>query len=107
MDDPVESQLVAYNARDIDAFMACYTDDVVVETGAGDTITLGWDAMRDRYAAAFVREPNVHCKLLHRIRHGEYAVDHEYLTGYQDGSTRYAVAIYRIRDGLICHVRFL
>lgn len=104
---PVEAQLIAYNARDVEAFMRCYTHDVVVENAAGEVVCADHDAMRERYAAAFAREPNVFCTILHRIRHGDHVVDHEHLTGYLDGSTRHAVAIYRLRDGLIAHVRFL
>lgn len=107
MNDPVQAQLEAYNARDAEAFMNCYTEDVVVEDGAGNLRLQGWAAMKERYASAFAAEPEVRCEIITRIRHGEYAVDYEFLTGYQDGSTRRAVAIYRLREGLICHVRFL
>lgn len=106
---PVERQLIAYNARDIDAFMACFAPDVRVEDGHGALRIDGWEAKRERYAAAFEREPTVHCKILSRIRYQDYVVDHEELTGYQDGSTRYAVAIYRVNAtlNLIEHIRFL
>ena len=104
---PVEAQLEAYNARDVDAFMACYTQDVQVFDADGNLVVDGWDAMRERYAAAFAREPDVRCQILHRIRHSRSVVDHEDLTGYQDGSTRQAVAVYRVTDGLISRVTFL
>ncbi|MCW5941252.1 MAG: nuclear transport factor 2 family protein [Fimbriimonadaceae bacterium] len=107
MGDPVERQLEAYNARNVTAFVACYTEDVLVETGDGKAICRGAEAFRARYADAFSREPNVRCTISHRIRHGAYVVDHEYLEGYRDGSTREAVAIYRLAGDLIEHVRFL
>lgn len=104
---PVEAQLEAYNARDVDAFMACYTQDVQILDADGGLVVDGWDAMRERYAAAFAREPGVRCQILHRIRHGGSVVDHEDLTGYQDGGTKQAVAVYRVSDGLIRRVTFL
>jgi hypothetical protein len=104
---PVEAQLQAYNARDVAAFMACYTRDVQVLDVDGRLVTDGWDAMHARYAAAFEREPDLHCRILHRIRRGDSVVDHEHLTGYRDGSTKEAVAVYRLRDGLIARVTFL
>lgn len=54
---PVEAQLIAYNARDVEAFMRCYTHDVVLENAAGEVVCADHDAMRERYAAAFAREP--------------------------------------------------
>ena len=31
--NPVERQVDAYNAHDLDAFVACYTDDIVTSDG--------------------------------------------------------------------------
>jgi hypothetical protein len=33
--DPVAEQLAAYNARDLECFLACYAPDVIVEDGSG------------------------------------------------------------------------
>lgn len=104
---PVERQLVAYNARDVEAFVACFSLGILVESGDGAPICSGREAFFARYADAFAREPRVRCTIRHRIRHGAYIVDHEYLEGYRDGSTKEAVAIYRIAGDLIEHVRFL
>lgn len=105
--NPIEAQLIAYNARDIEAFMRCFAADVRILNGLGEVVLEGWEAKRERYAAAFQREPAVRCDVLHRIHHGDFVVDHEHLTGYQDGSEKHAVAIYRVRDGLIAQVQFL
>ena len=45
-------QLAAYNAGDLDAFVACYHPDVVVWEGEAVTVR-GRDAMRERYADLF------------------------------------------------------
>jgi len=45
-------QLAAYNAGDLDAFVACYHPDVVVWEGEAVTVR-GRDALRDRYVALF------------------------------------------------------
>lgn len=104
---PVEAQLIAYNARDVEAFMRCFAPDVRILNGLGEVVLEGWEAKHARYSEAFKREPNVRCTVLHRIEHGDYVVDHEHLTGYLDGSEKYAVAIYRVQDGLIHQVQFL
>src|SRR5213080_3369353 len=44
---PVTEQLDAYNARDLDRFVACYTDDVIVEDAAGNVLMRGADGLRE------------------------------------------------------------
>ena len=39
--DPVQAQVDAYNARDIDAFVAPYADDVVITDAGGRPIMAG------------------------------------------------------------------
>lgn len=105
MHDPVEAQLAAYNAHDVDAFMACYTDDCIVEDGAGNRLMSGAVEMRPRYVALFASSPALHCELVSRVRIGEYVVDEESITGRVPAFRR-AVAIYHLRGGKIDHVRF-
>ncbi len=108
MIDPVEAQLIAYNARDIDAFLACYTANCLAEDGAGNRLMQGHAEMRERYATMFAASPKLHAEVVHRTRIGRYVLDVEEITGRVPDFRR-AVAIYRLTsDGaLIEHVRFL
>ncbi|MBC7623825.1 MAG: nuclear transport factor 2 family protein [Aeromicrobium sp.] len=109
IDDPVEAQLQAYNARDVDAFMACYTDDCVVDDADGVRMMAGHAQMRERCIALFAGSPNLHCTIVTRIRIGEYVMDEERITGRLStpaGDTQHAVAVYKLRGNKICHVRF-
>jgi hypothetical protein len=109
MNDPVQNQLAAYNAHDVDAFMENYTDDCIVEDGQGNRLLTGALEMRPRYAALFAASPNLHAEVVKRIRIGEHVVDEEIITG-RNPDLRHAVAIYHLRvvDTLykIDHVRF-
>jgi hypothetical protein len=108
-EDPVEAQLQAYNTRDVDAFMACYTDDCVVEDADGTRMMAGSEQMRERYVALFAGSPNLNCTLVTRIRIGEYVMDEERITGRLStpgSEARHAVAVYKLRGNKICHVRF-
>ena len=59
----VQRQLEAYNARDLDAFMAVMADDVVaVDAETGALIAEGAAALRPRYEQRF--STPVHCELL-------------------------------------------
>lgn len=107
MTDMVQGQLDAYNARDIDRFMACYTDDVVIEDADGNVTMQGQETMRAHYGAMFAKYPELHCNLVNRIRIGEHVIDEERVTGRGPAEV-HAVAIYRLAaDGRIARVRFL
>lgn len=105
---PVDAQLAAYNAHDVDAFMVCYALDCVIEDGAGERLMTGHAQMRPRYAALFASSPNLHCEIASRICIGDYVIDEERITG-RVPDLRHAVVIYRVdkQSGLISHVRFL
>jgi len=104
----VNGQLAAYNAHDVDAFMACYTPDCVIEDGKGTRIMTGHREMRPRYAALFAGSPNLHCEIVSRVCIGDYVIDEERITG-RVPDLRRAVVIYRVEkaSSLISHVRFL
>jgi hypothetical protein len=104
--DPVQAQLDAYNAQDVEAFVACYAADVRIEDADGKLQLQGHDAMRERYAKLFAEHPANRAELLHRIAIGEHVIDHERITG-RGPEPLFAVAIYRVRNGLIEHVRFI
>lgn len=108
MNDPVEAQLTAYNARNVEEFLACYTDDCLVEDGAGNRLMQGKAEMRGRYETMFAASPKLHADVVHRTRIGRYVLDVEEITGRVPDFRR-AVAIYRLTaDGArIEHVRFL
>jgi hypothetical protein len=107
MEDAADRQVRAYSERDLDGFVGCYAEGVVVEDGDGAVLMSGRDQMRDRYGRLFERSPDLHAEILTRIRVGSYVVDEERVTGRPDGDM-HAVAIYRLDDeGLIDRVRFL
>ena len=105
--DAVERQLDAYNARDAEAFAACYAEDVVVLDGDGDELMRGRDVVLDAYASMFARSPNLRAEVRHRLRVGPFVVDEERVTGTPRGDL-HAIAIYRLSPGgLIDRVQFL
>jgi uncharacterized protein (TIGR02246 family) len=106
MRDPVQAQLDAYNARDLERFLDCYTEDVVIEDGAGNLLMRGREEMRRRYGPMFEAYPNLHCRVVSRIRIGDYVVDEERITGRKP-EEEHGVAIYRLAGEKIAHVRFL
>ena len=106
--DPAQTQLDAYNARDIEAFLAPYHPEVVLARLPGDEpFARGHDEMRAIYGRKFEETPELHCELVNRIRHDRFVVDHEHVTGVPGSDRIDAVAIYEIVDDLIVRAWFL
>lgn len=103
----VQKQLEAYNACDIDAFAATYTDDIQVVDGEGKVRCEGLAQLREIYGPLFRDNPNQMALITYRITAGDWVIDDETVLGRKDGNTRRAVAIYRVRDDKIAHVRLI
>ncbi len=108
-DSPValaQRQLNAYNARDVEAFLATYSEDVEVYGYPGRLLYQGKDKMRERYAAMFAQWPDLHCELVNRMVLGNTVIDQERITGRNNEVMR-AIAVYTVRDGKIARVEFI
>lgn len=110
MTDPVEHQLQAFNARDLDAFMEAYAPDVRIEDGEGQEMMSGSDELRAFYGDVFRNSPDLHCEVLDRISVGDWVIDEEEIDGLQaEGfpEEAHAAVVYRVSDGKITLVRML
>ncbi|HEY9026418.1 MAG TPA: nuclear transport factor 2 family protein [Burkholderiaceae bacterium] len=104
--DPVQRQLEAYNARDLERFVAEYSDDVqVFRPPAAEPVLAGKAAFAAHYASKRFNLPGLHATVVARIVSGNTVVDHEHVAGVQDGVVE-AVAVYRVADGRITTVWF-
>ncbi len=89
-----QRQLEAYNVQDLDAFCACYADDVVVADLNGQTTSTGIAAFRARYADTFSKFPQNKVRLVNRIAVGDHVMDHEDVSRTPQGPRFEVVAIY-------------
>ena len=103
----VARQLDAYNAKDIAAFMACWSEDADYFAFPSSLLAKGKAAIRARHVERF-QEPDLHGKLLHRIAVGDMVVDHETVTrNFPHGiGTIEVVAIYQVEAGHIARAWF-
>ena len=101
----VQEQVEAYNNRDIDAFMATYTDDVKLYNFPKNLTTDGPLEMRKGYTGFFESTPDLHCEIKNRIVIGNKVIDEEEVTA--NGNTFSAVAIYEVENEKISKVTFL
>lgn len=102
-----QEQLVAYNNRDIEAFLVPYSEDVKIYSFQGELMMSGKQAMRERYSTMFANTPDLHCELLNRIVQDDTVIDHEMVTFKADEPPRYAIAIYKIKNEKIAEVYFI
>ena len=101
----VQKQLDAYNARDIDAFLDTYSENVKLYTFPNQLLSEGKTAMESQYGSFFENTPDLHCSIKNRIVIGNKVIDEESVTA--NGSTFSAVAIYEVANGKIVKVTFL
>ncbi|MFO1437127.1 MAG: nuclear transport factor 2 family protein [Verrucomicrobiaceae bacterium] len=104
----VQRQLDAYNARDVDALLATYAEDVQQFEYPDTLLCTGAAQLRERMAARF-SDPRLHARLINRITMGQTVIDHEEVTRtFPDGVGKIElVAIYDVRDGKISTARFI
>lgn len=102
----VQRQLNAYNARDIEAFLEPYADDVeLYDYKTGKLLSKGKEAMRKDYSF-FSGVPELHCEIKARIVQGNVIIDQESVTGFGSKPLE-ATAIYHIKDDKISKVYFV
>ena len=98
----VQRQLDAYNARDIEALMATYAEDVQHFEFPSTLVATGAAQVRERLSVR-LQEPNLHATLLNRIAMGNIVIDHERITRtFPEGTgTIELVAMYEVHDDKI------
>lgn len=104
--DPVQRQLDAYNAHDLERFVAEYAEDIrVFRPPAPEPVLVGKQAFARHYAENRFTLPELHAEVVNRMVCGHTVVDHERITGLQPGVVE-AIAVYAVSDGLIRAVWF-
>ena len=101
----IQRNLDAYNAKNLDAFMKDYADDVKIYNYPNTLRTDGKEAMRKGYQSWFERAKGLKAVIKKRIVIGNKVIDEEEVTA--NGQTFHAVAIYEVENGLITKVTFI
>ena len=101
----VQRQLNGYNARNIDAFMNTYADDVELYNFPSVLIVKGKEAMKKDFESMFKKVNNLYCKIEKRIVLGNKIIDHEKVR--MGINTIHAVAVYEVEKGKIKKVTFI
>ncbi len=101
----VQKQLDAYNNRDLEGFLATYSDSIKIYNYPQQLRSSGIQEMEKGYATLFQTTPDLHCEIKNRIVLGNKVIDHEYVT--MNGEKINAIAIYEVLDEKIEKVTFI
>ena len=97
----VQLQLDAYNARDLERFVACYSEQIqVFRPPAAEPVLVGKAAFAEYYATQRFNRPGLHAQLVNRMVLGRRVIDHERIVGVGDEPFEVAV-VYEVADGMI------
>ena len=98
----VQAQLDAYNAHDVDAFVATYAEDIQLFEHPAKLLAAGHAQLRERYAPRF-KDSLLHAVVVKRIVMGSIVIDEEKVvrTFPEGAGTLRAVAIYEVQAGKI------
>jgi len=97
----VQGQLDAYNARNLQAFIAFYSEEIkLYRVPSTEPAIEGKAAFAAFYGEQRFTLPALHAALVNRIVVGNKVIDHERITGVRDVPFDVAVG-YEVVDGLI------
>ncbi len=107
-EDIVARQLDAYNAKDIEAFMACWSANAQLFAHPDTLLASGHAEIRARHVLRF-QEPDLHAELVSRTVLGDRIVDRERVTRtFPEGRGQVdVIAIYEVLGGLITRTWFV
>ncbi|MGV0986128.1 MAG: nuclear transport factor 2 family protein [Limnohabitans sp.] len=103
----VQRQLDAYNAKNIDAWLATYAANAEQFELGGGSLAVGHAAIRARTESRFAEE-HLHARLIRREVFASVVVDHEDVTRTIDGQpmNMELVCVYVVENGLIQSASF-
>jgi hypothetical protein len=101
----VQKQVETFNSGDLDAFISCYTENVLVQNFPKDTLYVGNTKMKARYKRYLTNNPDTKVKVTNRIVIGNTVIDEELAT--VSGKNNQQVAIYEVINGRIGSMTFI
>lgn len=99
----VQSNLNAYNNRNLEVFMSYFTDDIVlVNFSDQKTVAEGKTAIENLYRNLFEQSPKLHSTILKRMVLGNKVIDHESITGRKGSAEAVElIMIYEVKEDKI------
>jgi hypothetical protein len=104
----VQKQLDAYNARDLEKFVSCFSDNIRVFDYPDNVLKIsGKEQFQAVYKDIFDNSPDLHAVIDNRIVFDNKIIDHEKVTGRKGVAYNEVVVIYELEESEIKNVYFL
>ena len=103
----VQQQLDDYNAQNLEAFLGNYSTEIEIFIYPNTLVTKGLKDMRIGYEKLFEENPERNVEIVSRTVLGNFVIDKEKITGNKDGKEMYAIAIFEVKNELICKAWFI
>jgi hypothetical protein len=99
----VQSNLEAYNNRDLEQFMSWFSEDVELYSFSEmKLVASGKPAIKKLYKELFEASPELHSTILKRIVFDKKVIDHESIVGRKGSKDILEIVmIYEVKDGKI------
>ena len=100
----VQDFIDAFNARDVDRVVGCFSADAVMQNDPGTVFARGAEAIRAHFGTFLPHSPTVHAEVRSRIHVGSWVVQEEHGSGLVLGEPVPEFDIidaYRVEDGKI------
>ena len=100
----VQTFIDAFNARDVDRVVGCFSADAVGQSDAGTVFAQGEEALRAHFGGFLPQSPNVHVEIPSRMHVGSWVVQEEHVTGLvleEPVPEFHIISAYRVVDGKI------
>jgi len=98
--DMIVKAVRAYNEKDLDAYVACFSPDVEVFNASGVLMFKGADKLKDHFETFFQNNPKVKRRIIDRVVTGNKIMEREELVGLTGGGQS-VTSVYELDNGLI------
>ncbi len=99
--DMIANSVRAYNEKDIEAYLACFSPGVEVYNAAGVLMCRGKEKLRESFGVIFHNQPTARRTILERISSGNRIVERELVAGIKGTPDASVTSIYELENGLI------
>ena len=106
-EEVVQKQLKAYNSRDLEGFLACFSNDVEVYMFPDKLLYNGKEELKASYSNFFTNTPDLYCELVDRNVNGNKVKDEVMITRLKKTKPMKTTIMYVIEEGLITKMYFI
>jgi hypothetical protein len=102
----IEKQVTAYNNKDIDAFLGCFTREIKIYNFPKTIMMDGIHELEDFFSKRFSQTTPLKCEVVNRIKVKNTIIDHEIVSGIAEIPMEFVV-MYGFYEDKISEVYYL